>query len=158
MYERRKIPTFPNYEVDNEGNVFGVNGKKLTPIIKNGYAFMRLRRNGKQTGTGVHRLVALAFVDGYAEGLDINHKDKNRLNNRPENLEWTTHKHNVRYSIARKLEVTTKSGVKLYYESCGDFSLDTGISTSNLARWYIQKHDGFIKKFNLYVRYIDDIV
>lgn len=38
----------------------------------------------------VHRLVAIAFVDGYKEGLVVNHLDGDKLNNDPKNLEWVT--------------------------------------------------------------------
>lgn len=60
--------------------------------------------------------------------------------------------------MCRKLKVTTKAGTVLYYDSCGDFYRDTGIATNNLARWYMQKKNGYIKKFELTVEYIEEIV
>ena len=48
----------------------------------------------------VHRLVAMAFVSGYRPGLEVNHKDLNKLNNLPENLEWVTHSQNIRHGMA----------------------------------------------------------
>jgi len=48
-------------------------------------------------GIKVHRAVALAFVPGYFEGAEVNHKDENVKNNRADNLEWVTHKENISY-------------------------------------------------------------
>ena len=51
----------------------------------------------------VHRLVAMAFIpnpNGYNE---LNHKDEDKTNNSVENLEWCTHRENIRYSLARPI-------------------------------------------------------
>ena len=45
----------------------------------------------------VHRLVAMAFVEGYQDGYDVNHKDENKQNNRADNLEWVKHVDNINY-------------------------------------------------------------
>ena len=44
----------------------------------------------------VARLVALAWVDGYQEGLTVNHIDCDPSNNKASNLEWTTLSENIR--------------------------------------------------------------
>ena len=49
----------------------------------------------------VHRMVALAFCEGYQEGLCVNHIDAIRTNNNAENLEWVTYKENIRDCIRR---------------------------------------------------------
>lgn len=45
----------------------------------------------------VHRAVAKAFVPGYFEGAQVNHKDENKQNNRWDNLEWVTREENTHY-------------------------------------------------------------
>ena len=45
-----------------------------------------------------HIAVALTFVDGYAEGFVVNHKDGNKLNNCADNLEWITQKENIKHA------------------------------------------------------------
>lgn len=45
----------------------------------------------------VHREVAKAFVPGYFEGAEVNHKDENKQNNRWDNLEWVTREENQHY-------------------------------------------------------------
>lgn len=46
----------------------------------------------------VHILVAEQFVDGWFDEAEVNHKDFNRANPDADNLEWTTHRGNVKYS------------------------------------------------------------
>ncbi|WP_158259882.1 HNH endonuclease [Phyllobacterium phragmitis] len=46
----------------------------------------------------VHRLVAMAFVPGFRSELVVNHKDGNKLNNSPSNLEWVTKGRNSQHA------------------------------------------------------------
>lgn len=47
----------------------------------------------------VHLYVAYGWVDGWFDGAEVNHKDFDRTNYHADNLEWTTHKENVRWSV-----------------------------------------------------------
>lgn len=64
---------------------------------RNEYINIVLKVNGGKKNCMVHRLVAKAFVSGYFEGADVNHKDCNRQNNRADNLEWMTRRDNLKY-------------------------------------------------------------
>ncbi len=59
-----------------------------------GYFVVCLKYNGKSVHR-LHRLVASFFVDGFKEGLSVNHIDGDRSNNNASNLEWVTHKENI---------------------------------------------------------------
>ena len=43
----------------------------------------------------VHRLVAMAFVPGFSDGLEVNHKNGIKSDCRAANLEWVTHSENA---------------------------------------------------------------
>ena len=103
----RVISGYENYMVSNKGRVVSVKRKTLlspasTPEIKGGHLYVMLRNNGRPKRMAVHRLVALNFVDGYKDGLVVNHKDENPKNNCAENLEWVTQRYNTTYGSSRK--------------------------------------------------------
>lgn len=99
------MENFKEYTVDKDGNVYGKNGKKLKPSTNhNGYQivnFVNGRKNNKtyRVGVTVHTLVARAFVSGYKPGLQVNHIDGNKKNNKASNLEWVTGKENIEHAI-----------------------------------------------------------
>ncbi|MDU0602411.1 NUMOD4 domain-containing protein [Pseudomonas aeruginosa] len=71
-----------------------------------GYKSVELKDNGNRRRMLVHRLVAMAFIEN-ADGLPhVNHIDANKLNNRPENLEWVTHKQNMAHAARMGLMVS----------------------------------------------------
>lgn len=101
MYELKEIPGFEDYFIDNDGNVFSNkligkskirrNFKQLKTKIFNGYNTISLYKGGSNNSYFVHRLVALTFLgEPSSPDLVVNHKDGNKLNNTPENLEWVT--------------------------------------------------------------------
>lgn len=59
-----------------------------------GYLCVNLHHDGKQVTEMIHRLVALHFCKGYADGMTVNHIDEVKTNNRADNLEWVTQKEN----------------------------------------------------------------
>jgi hypothetical protein len=95
MEEWRKILNFPNYSVSNLGNVKNNKTNKLMKInVKGGYCNISLQNETSKKCCKVHRLVALAFISNPENKSDVNHEDKNKLNNNIENLTWMTPKEN----------------------------------------------------------------
>ena len=112
------------YEVSNTGLVKSVRRKVWTRnnvshyqrtcverILKPctnmfGYDTVVLCKNNKHAKFSVHRLVAKAFVPGYFDGAQVNHKDENKRNNVSDNLEWVTPQENTIYGtgIERRAE------------------------------------------------------
>jgi molybdenum-dependent DNA-binding transcriptional regulator ModE len=95
MEEWRTIKDFPIYSVSNLGNVKNdITGQVLKNSVKAGYCNVSLTNENNKKSFKVHRLVALAFIDNPENKSDVNHKDKNKLNNNLMNLEWMTRKEN----------------------------------------------------------------
>ena len=96
-----------DYLVGNHGTVLSIRtGKPLTPSVSRiGYSqLVLLTADGQKKGVNPHRIVALTWLPNPENKPDVNHKDRNKLNNRLENLEWMTRKENVQhsYDIGRK--------------------------------------------------------
>jgi len=66
-------------------------GKILSPwIAKNGYFHISIQIGDTRKKYLLHRLVASAFCSDFDPKITVNHKDGNKLNNIPSNLEWVT--------------------------------------------------------------------
>lgn len=120
--ERRPIKGFPNYEVDNMGNVYSLDhevvarfrdgrthikryqGRQLRPGINaHGYAIVVIKDEGGKWHTRqIHRLVAEAFIPNPMNYAVVNHKDEVRTNNHVDNLEWCTNEYNLMYGTAEQ--------------------------------------------------------
>lgn len=92
----------------------------LSPwIAKNGYLTVSVMTSRIRKKYTLHRLIARAFVPGYADGLTVNHIDGNKLNNLPTNLEWITLEANTAHEWAIglvNLRGERSPGVKLSYK------------------------------------------
>lgn len=110
----KDIPLFEGlYQVSNIGNVrsverivqFGLQHRIVKPsnlrFFKkaNGYLSVKIYKEGRQHTMYVHRLVAMAFCNGYFDKADVNHKDGNKSNNVSTNLEWCTRSENQLHSV-----------------------------------------------------------
>lgn len=107
----RNIVDEPNYRVSNKGNVKNKNtGRILKPgINRYGYPYVSLYNDGVPKPKTVHRLVARAFIPGYDNTLQVNHKDGNKTNNSVDNLEWMTRLENMRHAYDNGL-ISHRSG------------------------------------------------
>jgi hypothetical protein len=94
------IKGYPDYEITNNGIVRNKKTKRIlsTYINNEGYAVVKVFNNKKEFKRRIHRLVASTFIPNPDNLPQVNHKDKNRLNNDIKNLEWCTSKHNSRHS------------------------------------------------------------
>lgn len=88
--EYKDITNYENYEVSNLGNVRNKKtGRILKSYNKGGYYVVGLSKIKVQIFQ-VHRLVCQAFILNPENKPQVNHIDKNGLNNNVNNLEWNT--------------------------------------------------------------------
>lgn len=95
------IPGFERYQVSNLGRVRREDGRIISfdfsgRCMKVRYLSVRLydgRGNAKKMV--VHKIVYLAFIGEIPQGMHIDHIDRDRRNNRPENLRCVTPKENM---------------------------------------------------------------
>jgi uncharacterized protein YktA (UPF0223 family) len=76
-------------------------GKILTPEKPRWddlYILYYLKKDGKRYFGKAHRLVAFAFIPRIEGKNFVNHKDCNPKNNNVENLEWVTHRENIKHA------------------------------------------------------------
>ena len=95
-----------------------------------------------------HRVVAMAFVPGYAPGLDVNHKDFNKVNNCVENLEWVTRTQNMLHAYkGGRMPVNNPRGEKARNAKLTDDAVRAikARLSKNEVCWRIAKEYGVCK-------------
>lgn len=106
---------FDNYFASNKGRIKSID-RILPPDSKHpkgyfkqgrilslgnngrGYLNVMISINGKQKRVYVHRLVAQAFIQNPDNKTDINHKNGDKSDNHPDNLEWCTRSQNIQHA------------------------------------------------------------
>ena len=79
-------------------------GKFRVPLVnkKTGYTATRLSRKGEAKSIAIHRIIGEMFVpnpNGYKE---LDHIDRDKQNNRADNLRWVTRRENMRNIEGKK--------------------------------------------------------
>ena len=99
IWHKCEVP-YTRYEVSNQGRVRNARtGLVLRPRKHNwGYQQVALFYKGQRKDCYIHDLVATAFVEGWREGLEVNHKNGVKSDNRAENLEWVTASENHQHA------------------------------------------------------------
>lgn len=104
------------YEVSNLGNVRTLRTNRLMTSAmngkKHGYRTVGLCKNGVSKSTGVHRLVAKAFIPNPNNYPQVNHIDGVPSNNRADNLEWVTAQQNIKHAFVKLGVISGKTKLK----------------------------------------------
>ncbi|MER2010421.1 MAG: HNH endonuclease [Psychrobacillus sp.] len=91
------------FEISNFGRLKSIKSNNIlkTRIDANGYEVIciSLGQRDKKKILKIHRCVAFMYVNGYKEGLTVNHIDGNKTNNICTNLEWITNRENIKHAI-----------------------------------------------------------
>lgn len=103
LEEWKDIPNAPGYKISSYGNLIGTRFKKhyRPSMHRKGYLFIRIPKY--KFSTKVHIVVARLWLGENPGGMQVNHKDGNKLNNHYTNLEYTTCKENINHAIKHGL-------------------------------------------------------
>ena len=104
-------------QIDEQGRIWRIarrggnpnrGGIRITPMPRHraeyveryGYLLIAATISNQRYVTGAHRVVWTHFNSPIPDGLTINHKNGNKEDNRPENLELATHSEQRRHALA----------------------------------------------------------
>jgi hypothetical protein len=137
------------YEVSSEGRIRSVDrlvirvnnapirckGRLLDPKPGNhGYKLVYPKRDSRKHPVLIHRLIAHEFVPNPHDLPVVNHKDGNKSNNHPSNLEWCTQQQNLAHAKSMGLRRVERAvlamgeGAGFWYPSAMQASRHLGVS------------------------------
>lgn len=126
---------YSRYYADREGRIFGPSGRQLIPYLNNsGYSILNLLDDTyHKTTKSVNRLVALAWLKN-PDGLsDTDHIDRDKTNNKVENLRWMSRHDNLDRRAVKGgkhavIAIKVASGDHVKYPSISSAAEATGLS------------------------------
>lgn len=95
MEEYRPLLDYPNYLVSNIGNVKSVRGNILKPCITKNRRRVLLYKDNIPFSRTVYRLVAIAFLPNPDNLPQVDHINRNPIDDRVDNLRWVTQSQNL---------------------------------------------------------------
>jgi len=142
MASWKEIPGYEGlYLISSDGDILSLpkmsrkKAKLLKPCLRGDcvkYQFVRLSKDGKTEKFSLHRLVAMAFLPNPEELPEVNHKDKNPMNNKVENLEWCTRQYNIEHGKNKAVYQMNGGHVVNRFQSITHASESTGIGRRNI--------------------------
>lgn len=106
------IPLFCDlYKISNFGRVWSIKREKcLIPQNRKDYLRVKLTNHYDSKTVSIHKLVASAFIGNCPVGLEINHKNGNKSDNRAINLEYVTKSYNTKHGYKLPHNSLIKAG------------------------------------------------
>ncbi len=108
----RVIPSFPNYAAGEDGEIYRITKPRDRKNFDHPYLIKREKSGshkyfmvslfnpeGERKRCSIHRLVAEAWIGPCPEGKEVNHKNLNKADCRPSNLEYATKLGNTKHAI-----------------------------------------------------------
>ena len=147
-----EIEGYENYLIYEDGRVFSkYKNKFLNPSINScGYYRIDLLENGKRKTFKIHRLIAFHFIPNPENKSEIDHINRDRTDNRIENLRWVSHSENQQNQGIKK---NNKTGIKnIFYDKSRDrWIFKKRINNNTTWKWFKTKEEAieFKNNFNL---------
>jgi hypothetical protein len=141
------IEGYENYEVSTFGNVRNIRTNNLLRLSKKGnyYSIGLTNKHKNRKSFRVHRLVCKTFIPNPDNKIEVNHKDKNGLNNNVLNLEWNSHQENCIHR-SKGIKNCNNRNIKVYKLDLQNKIIDTYNSMEDAAKWLIDNK--LSKSFN----------
>lgn len=83
-----------DYVINKKGDIKNKYGLLMKTFLDNGYVKITLRKNGTKSNLYIHRLLAIQFIPNPKGFKEIDHINRNRGDNRIQNLRWISRRGN----------------------------------------------------------------
>lgn len=115
-----------NYSISSFGRIRNDLKNRFLKGTKssNGYLRVVIR---KKRAERIHLLVAKYFLKKPENTTEINHIDGNKINNKVNNLEWTTHRENIIHAYKNNL-------MDLHTKAHGEAHINAKLSTKDVEK------------------------
>ena len=111
----KQINNYPDYEINyNDATVRNIKTNKiLKPYLENdGYHRITLCKDKKRKNFRIHRLMGLTFLPNSNNKPCVDHKNRNRSDNRLVNLKWATLSENQQNRSKNKNNTTGYTNIR----------------------------------------------
>lgn len=110
-----ELNNFSQFLIYDDGKIWSkFSNKFLKPYNNNGYSKVKLTNDEKiRKEYYIHRLIALSYLDNSENKPEVDHIDRNRSNNKLENLRWATLSENRKNTDLIKNTKTTHRNITL---------------------------------------------
>jgi len=142
------------YQISEDGIVYNkLNGSELSQYIRSEYYTCSLNKKM----FSVHRLLAITFIPNPENKPYVDHIDRNRSNNKLENLRWCTNQENNRNteSTGYSIRLDKRTGIKYYrgYISTGSNRISKQFPFNELGfeqvkEWRLIQEKLYFKEFS----------
>jgi len=107
-----EVVGYPDYLIYNDGRVWSKKSNIFLKEIQRGhYLCVNLWNNGEHKSTDIHRLVAINYIPNPENKPQVDHMNRDPLDNRVENLRWATAVENSQNTGISKRNITGHKGI-----------------------------------------------
>jgi hypothetical protein len=130
-----EIQGYSDYLIYEDGRVYSKKNKIfLKPCVNdNGYFYCNLCKDGIPKPFRIHRLISLHYIPNPENKPCVDHINRNRKDNRIENLRWVTHIENMQNMGVR---CDNTSGIKNISKDGNGYIYQKTINKKNHRKWF----------------------
>lgn len=158
--EFKNIPKYDNYSISSCGKLKNNKSGRIlkTFIGGHGYEYCRIINNDGHFKTTIHNLVSMVFIGSRPENFEIDHIDRNKLNNNVYNLRYVSKSDNLKNKNVRTKAMRNKKDDNYNIKTIKKNNIITGYSIVIKQKYFgyfliledaIKKRDEIISKLNI---------